>query len=241
MSKELQTTRYELSNTESTIKLADELAKFIKERKLYSNIQGKAYVNVEGWAYAGTNLGIVPIILEAENLSTEGEYKYRASVELVNIHTDKKVGFGIAICSNKEKSKKYFDEYAICSMAQTRAIGKAYRNLLAWIIKAAGYEPTPAEEMEGLHQEESKPTPKKEDPKQAAAKEDPKQEAPTAATVDQKAELLRLINSQVFTNEQKNKMIAQINTLTADGMTEAIIKTRAKIKVLQKGKEAAHA
>ena len=33
-------------------------------------------------------------------------------------------------------------------MAQTRAIGKAYRNILAWIIRAAGYEPTPAEEMD---------------------------------------------------------------------------------------------
>jgi outer membrane biosynthesis protein TonB len=27
-------------------------------------------------------------------------------------------------------------------------VGKAYRNLLAWVIKAAGYEATPAEEMD---------------------------------------------------------------------------------------------
>jgi hypothetical protein len=33
-------------------------------------------------------------------------------------------------------------------MAQTRAIGKAYRNLLAWLMKAAGFEATPAEEMD---------------------------------------------------------------------------------------------
>ena len=55
---------------------------------------------------------------------------------------------GIALCSNKEKTKRYFDEYAILSMAQTRAIGKAYRNLLAWLMKAAGFEATPAEEMD---------------------------------------------------------------------------------------------
>ena len=32
-------------------------------------------------------------------------------------------------------------------MAQTRAIGKAYRNLLGWVMKLAGYETTPSEEM----------------------------------------------------------------------------------------------
>jgi hypothetical protein len=32
-------------------------------------------------------------------------------------------------------------------MAQTRAIGKAYRNTFGFIAKAAGFEATPAEEM----------------------------------------------------------------------------------------------
>lgn len=32
-------------------------------------------------------------------------------------------------------------------ISQTRAMGKAYRMAFSWIIKLAGYEPTPAEEM----------------------------------------------------------------------------------------------
>ncbi len=52
---------------------------------------------------------------------------------------NKLVSVGIAICSNKEGSKKFFDEYAILSMAQTRAVGKAFRNQLAWLMKAAGF------------------------------------------------------------------------------------------------------
>jgi hypothetical protein len=40
-------------------------------------------------------------------------------------------------------------------MAQTRAIGKAYRNLLAWLMKAAGFEATPAEEMDFAPKEET--------------------------------------------------------------------------------------
>jgi hypothetical protein len=67
------------------------------------------------------------------------------------------VSVGIAICSNKEGSKKFFDEYAILSMAQTRAVGKAFRNQLAWLMKAAGFEATPAEEMDFVH-EEKKPS-----------------------------------------------------------------------------------
>ena len=54
---------------------------------------------------------------------------------------------GFATCSNKEHTKRSFADYAICSMAQTRAVGKAYRLSLGWLMKAAGYEATPAEEM----------------------------------------------------------------------------------------------
>ena len=45
-------------------------------------------------------------------------------------------------------------------MAQTRAIGKAYRNLLAWLMKAAGFEATPAEEMDFARDEAPAKKPK---------------------------------------------------------------------------------
>jgi hypothetical protein len=41
-----------------------------------------------------------------------------------------------------------WDEYAICSMAQTRATGKAFRNILGWLMRASGFSATPAEEMD---------------------------------------------------------------------------------------------
>lgn len=54
---------------------------------------------------------------------------------------------GTGICSNLELLKSGFDGYSVSSMSETRAIGKAIRNLLGQIMKAAGYEGTPAEEM----------------------------------------------------------------------------------------------
>lgn len=128
---------------------ANKLKAFVVEQGLFTNIQGKNFVHVEGWQFAGASLGIQPVVKEVTNLNPLGEndeVKWQASVELYR--GDQLVGAGVAICSNKERGKKSFDEYAIISMAQTRAISKAYRNSIGWIMKLAGYETTPAEEMD---------------------------------------------------------------------------------------------
>jgi len=157
---ELQKTNpsYELINKDSMLQLSNELSKLIREKGLSSNIQGKQFVNVEGWQFAGASLGLMPIITDTKDLSNETAIKYMAVCEVRNINTGAVVATGIALCSNAEKTKRYFDEYAILSMAQTRAIGKAYRNLLAWLMKAAGFEATPAEEMDFQHDEPKKPS-----------------------------------------------------------------------------------
>ena len=154
MEMQLTNPSYELINKDSMLKLSTELSQLIKEKGLSSNIQGKQFVNVEGWQFAGASLGLMPIITETTDLTRRGtepgqvEIKYMAKCEVRNITSGQLVATGVALCSNFERSKKGFDEYAILSMAQTRAIGKAYRNLLAWLMKAAGFEATPAEEMD---------------------------------------------------------------------------------------------
>jgi len=145
---QLEKPSYSIINKDSMLQLATELSQLIKEKKLSSNIQGKEFVNVEGWQFCGASLGLMPIITSTQDLSNETSIKYMATCEVRNITTGTVVATGIALCSNAEKTKRYFDEYAILSMAQTRAIGKAYRNLLAWLMKAAGFEATPAEEMD---------------------------------------------------------------------------------------------
>ena len=157
---------YELINKDSMLKLSTELSQLIKEKGLSSNIQGKQFVNVEGWQFAGASLGLMPIITETTDLTRRGtepgqvEIKYMAKCEVRNITSGQLVATGVALCSNFERSKKGFDEYAILSMAQTRAIGKAYRNLLAWLMKAAGFEATPAEEMDFAKEEAPTKKPK---------------------------------------------------------------------------------
>lgn len=149
---------YQMVNKDSMLSLSNELKRFVKDAHLVSNIKGKDYCNVEAWQMAGASLGLFPIITDIKDLSQEGEIKYMATCEVRSYQDNKLVSVGVAICSNKEGSKKYFDEYAILSMAQTRAVGKAFRNQLAWLMKAAGFEATPAEEMDFAMEDPKKPS-----------------------------------------------------------------------------------
>lgn len=133
---------------ERAASVATTIQEYATKYKLTTPIQGKEYAQVEAWQYAGLLMGLFPLVTDVENLSTEDYFKYRARVEVVT-QDGKVVGRGEAVCSNQEQKKKHFDEYAICSMAQTRATGKAFRLLMGWMFKLAGMETTPAEEMEG--------------------------------------------------------------------------------------------
>lgn len=139
-----------ISSPKAMATFAKELKQFVVDSNLYTGISNKNYVHVEGWQFAGASMGIFPIIKSLDNQSSENEIKYRAEVELVRLSDSTVVGYGIAICSNKEKKKRDFDEYAIASMAQTRATGKAFRMTIGWVMKLAGYEATPAEEADEL-------------------------------------------------------------------------------------------
>lgn len=124
----------------STSKL---LVDVIEKAKLFSMISGKKYVRVEGWETLGALLLCSSEIMKSE------EYKNGYKAEAIIRNQDGKViSTGIGICLRTEKNWATRDDFAICSMAQTRAIGKAYRLGFAWIMSLAGYEVCPVEEME---------------------------------------------------------------------------------------------
>lgn len=144
-----RTENVSLANPQDVISFASELKKLIIENRLFTNIKGKNYVNVEGWQIAGAFTGLYPVVESVENISEPPMVKYRAEVSLRDKEGNK-VGYGVAICSNREAGKTGFDEYAVASMAQTRAVGKAFRLKIGWLLKVAGYETTPAEEMDAV-------------------------------------------------------------------------------------------
>lgn len=115
------------------------------------------YVTVEGWEVLGTMLGIVPDTRIVEEMKNDKGrtigFKARATLYQNPSIDDGKIVDGNvlataeAYCTRDDFQKKYF---SMASMAQTRALGKAYRMALSWIIKMAGFEATYAEDMEAF-------------------------------------------------------------------------------------------
>ncbi len=132
--------------------IAKKLTDIIEQSKLYSNISGRRYVRCEGWTTMLAMLGVFPHVeyckLDEVRAKEGGALVYEAKVVLKTI-SGQTVGSGEAICSTGEANWAERDEFAIKSMAQTRATGKAARNSFSWIMALAGYEATPAEEMVG--------------------------------------------------------------------------------------------
>ncbi len=137
---------------ETGTQIADALAPIVEKQKLYTMVGKGKHVNVEGWTTMGAMLGITP--RERDVKYIDGEYE--AYVELVSLRTGMIVGGASAICGKSDPTWAGRPRNAQRSMAITRATGKAYRLGYSWIMKLAGYEATPAEEMDHLHPADTK-------------------------------------------------------------------------------------
>ena len=126
--------------------MAKPLRDVIEQQQLFTMMNGKKYVNVEGWQTLGNMLGILP---RDKKVIEHPDGSFEAYVDLVNYKTGLVVGGGSALCGMDEKRWSKADRYARRSMAITRATGKAYRLSFSWIMTMSGYQPTPTEEMPG--------------------------------------------------------------------------------------------
>lgn len=124
--------------------IANVLNDVIEKQKLFSNIQGKKYVKVEGWQLCGSLTGVLPREVKVVMLA---DGSFEATVDLVRATDGCVIGGASALCGVDEKRWAGADQYARRSMAITRAVGKAYRNIFGWVISLAGYETTTAEEI----------------------------------------------------------------------------------------------
>lgn len=121
--------------------VATTLNEVIQTQGLAVNIQGNNYVTAEGWNCLGTMLGTYARTEYVEKIEKPKGYKARVSImQGENVLATAEA---IATYGGFQKTPQ-----AVYSMSQTRAMGKAYRMCFSWIVKLAGFQPTPAEEME---------------------------------------------------------------------------------------------
>lgn len=121
---------------------AKPLADVVRKQKLATNIHGREHVRVEGWTLLGSMLGVFPVCTWTRKLEDGWEARVEARTRDGSI-----VGAAEAECLRSESTWKSRDDYALRSMAQTRATSKALRQPLGFVMQLAGFDPTPAEEM----------------------------------------------------------------------------------------------
>jgi hypothetical protein len=122
--------------------VAKALADVIDQQELYKNISGKKHVLVEGWELLGSLLGVFPVVEWTRQV--ENGWEARVVAKTLD---GSEVGSAEMMCTRAENRWRTADDYAIRSMAQTRAISKALRGPLGFVMKLAGYEPTPEGEL----------------------------------------------------------------------------------------------
>ncbi len=138
---------------EQATRVAKALADVVNERKLYSTISGKKHVRVEGWQLLGSMLGIYPITEWTRTCTdSKGAEGWEARV-IAQRQDGSVVGTREAMCTRSEGRWKNADDYAIRSMAQTRAVSGALSMPLRFVMELAGYSGTPEAEIP-QHQEE---------------------------------------------------------------------------------------
>ena len=143
---ELQVYADPVENFRSMRSLVTEVAKACTGPAFRAKIQGKDYPTVQWWTTVGASLGMFPYEVWSKKIVDEqGNMAYESFVEV------RRHGLAItsasAICSTSETTWGKRDEYAVKSMATTRATAKAYRLGLSFLAVLAGLEATPAEEM----------------------------------------------------------------------------------------------
>lgn len=123
-------------------KMAKPLRDVIEKQGLFSTISGRKHVRVEGWTLCGSMLGVFPVCVWTRQIADGWEARVEARLRDGSV-----VGAAEAQCTKTEATWNKRDDYAIRSMAQTRATSKALRLPLGFIVAMGGYDTTPAEEM----------------------------------------------------------------------------------------------
>lgn len=83
--------------------------------------------------------------LKSERSWTVEGHDWQVTVDVVK--DGALIASGTGLCSRTETKWNSSEEYALQSMAATRATGRAMKAAAAWIVALAGYNTTPAEEM----------------------------------------------------------------------------------------------
>ncbi len=198
------------------------LADVVRQQNLVTAISGREHVRVEGWTLLGSMLGVFPVCEWTRKLENGWEARVVAKTR-----DGATVGAAEAECLRTEKTWAKRDDYALRSMAQTRATSKALRQPLGFVMTLAGFDPTPLEEMPATGEPAQSDT---SDEPIASQKAEP---AGPVATDAQTQELRHLLLSLSYTPGSIEKYLdahrTETGVLTAALVDEKIAAVKAQV------------
>lgn len=125
--------------------VANALARVIGQQRMFTAIRGKNHVTIEGWQTLGSMLGVTAVVVSTRELA-DGDWEARAEARTLD---GRVVGAADAMCCKAEGGNwgPKATSNARRAMAQTRAMSRALRGPLGFVVTLAGYATTAAEEM----------------------------------------------------------------------------------------------
>lgn len=159
-------------------KAAQALMEVVKLKPNPVKFNGQQYLEYEDWQTVAKFYGITAKVTRTNFIDFGGVKGFEAAADAVrsdgivissaeamclndedNWSTRTKYGWNDATKKKEKIGDVAVPLFQLKSMAQTRACAKALRNVLAWVVVLAGFQPTPADEMTGdEHNGKQKPT-----------------------------------------------------------------------------------
>lgn len=166
--KEEQLPQIQVVDPEVEIEFASRCAKALtriintKTKKVIIN--GTQYIEFDDWQTIARFYCLSVGTDWTKPIEKQGKvYGYEAKAVVYN-QEGIIIGGAEASCLRDEHNWSLRAEFQLKSMAQTRASAKALRNVLGWVVVLAGYQTTPAEELNGNQQNHIPATPVKSAP-----------------------------------------------------------------------------
>ena len=127
---------------------AREIVDVARSGKLLANVGGREYPLTECMTLIGRMTGHTVVVEWSRKVPKDWEIGdgWEARANVLD-HNGREVAAAESMCLRSERAWSKRDEFAVRSMAQTRASGKALRLALGYIVTLAGWEALPAEEI----------------------------------------------------------------------------------------------
>lgn len=123
------------------------LMRVVRSESLAVNISGRDHLKVEAWTLMGSMVGVFPVVEWTRPVMEDGKkIGWEARVE-ARTRDGNVVGSAESMCLRSESTWKGRDDFALRSMAQTRATSKALATCLRFIAVLGGFAGTPADDM----------------------------------------------------------------------------------------------